>query len=78
MDAWERNVNLTVPDAPLLTIDCRTKYLKVMYSLSIVLKVKSESMRDFRAESIQLAIKFAFLFRINSCWLQVRKWGKRH
>ncbi|KAF8949168.1 hypothetical protein BGZ47_009842 [Haplosporangium gracile] len=56
-DAWERTVNLTVSNAPLLTTDCRTKYLNVLHSLLMFLKVKSESIRDFRAESIRLADK---------------------
>lgn len=60
VDAWERTVNLAVPNALLLTTNCRTKYLNVLHSLSMVLKFKSECMPDFRAETIQLAGGFAF------------------
>lgn len=71
VDAWERTVNLTVPNATFLTTNCKTMHLNVLHFLSMVLKVKSESMSDFRAESTQLAGEFG-------CWLQVRSWDERH
>ncbi|KAF9093366.1 hypothetical protein BGX23_003382 [Mortierella sp. AD031] len=58
VEGWERTVGLTIPRSPVWTADCKSKYLHVSHSLTLDLKVKSDSMRDFRAESVQLHVDF--------------------
>ncbi|KAF8926673.1 hypothetical protein EDD21DRAFT_90547 [Dissophora ornata] len=51
---WERTVNLTMPTTPQVAASAKTKWMDIMHSLVLVMKIKAESEKDRKAEQFEL------------------------